>query len=226
MADVKYEIVERIGVLSESAKGWTMELNRISWNGKEPKYDIRDWSPDHEKVGKGVTFSGEQLERLQDLINNYIFEKKNYGYKEYVDEEEEQYKVSIIIDNGWTRREDMVDLHEKIVVLLLDRIKKDNAVLSYQELCDSLDTQIDAKQIASYLIDLSVWCHVIGAPMISFLVYDTSTNRPDDGFYKLYDKLYNTNTKSEEQKNDVFVNEVNKIKDYDEWDKLERYLGL
>ena len=46
MADFKYEIVEHIGTLSESAKGWTKELNRISWNGGEPKYDIRDWAPD------------------------------------------------------------------------------------------------------------------------------------------------------------------------------------
>lgn len=53
MADFKYEIVEHIGTLSESAKGWTKELNKISWNGGEPKYDIRDWAPEHEKMGKG-----------------------------------------------------------------------------------------------------------------------------------------------------------------------------
>ena len=47
MADIKYEIVEQIGVLSESAKGWTKELNKISWNGGEPKYYIRDWAPEH-----------------------------------------------------------------------------------------------------------------------------------------------------------------------------------
>ncbi|MBR3642962.1 MAG: hypothetical protein IKN57_05580, partial [Parasporobacterium sp.] len=49
MADFKYEIVKHIGVLSESGKGWTKELNVISWNGANPKYDIRDWAPDHEK---------------------------------------------------------------------------------------------------------------------------------------------------------------------------------
>ena len=52
MADFKYEIVEHIGTRSESAKGWTKELNKISWNGGEPKYDIRDWAPEHEKMGK------------------------------------------------------------------------------------------------------------------------------------------------------------------------------
>ena len=52
MADFKYEIVEHIGTLSKSAKGWKKELNRISWNGGEPKYDIRDWAPEHEKWEK------------------------------------------------------------------------------------------------------------------------------------------------------------------------------
>jgi len=65
MADIKYEIIEEIGVLSESAKGWTKELNLVSWNGREPKYDIRDWAPGHEKMGKGMTFSKEELEKLK-----------------------------------------------------------------------------------------------------------------------------------------------------------------
>lgn len=52
MADIKYEIVEELGVISENAKGWRKELNHISWNGAAPKYDIRDWSPDHERWEK------------------------------------------------------------------------------------------------------------------------------------------------------------------------------
>lgn len=54
MAYIKYEIVKEIGVLSESQKGWTKELNLVSWNGAEPKYDLRDWSPNHEKMGKAL----------------------------------------------------------------------------------------------------------------------------------------------------------------------------
>jgi len=55
MADVKkYEIKETVGTLSESSKGWSKELNLISWNGREPNYDLRDWAPDHAKMGKGV----------------------------------------------------------------------------------------------------------------------------------------------------------------------------
>jgi hypothetical protein len=69
VADIKFEIQETIGVLSEGAKGWSKELNRISWNGREPKYDLRDWAPEHEKMGKGITLSKEEIIKLRDLLN-------------------------------------------------------------------------------------------------------------------------------------------------------------
>ena len=69
MAELKYEIKENIGVLSENAKGWTKELNLISWNDREPRYDIREWNPDHTRMGKGVTLSAEEFENLRKLIN-------------------------------------------------------------------------------------------------------------------------------------------------------------
>ena len=68
MADIKYEIIEEIGVLSKNAKGWRKELNKISWNGATPKYDIRDWGPEREKMGKGVTLSEEEMAELKKLI--------------------------------------------------------------------------------------------------------------------------------------------------------------
>jgi hypothetical protein len=68
MAGIKFEIVEHIGVLSENNKGWKKELNLISWNEREPKYDIRDWDPDHEKMGKGVTLSKDEIEELKGLL--------------------------------------------------------------------------------------------------------------------------------------------------------------
>ena len=67
-ADFKYDIVEEIGVLSENEKGWRKEINLISWNGAAPKYDIREWAPDHEKMGKGITLTKEELEALKKLI--------------------------------------------------------------------------------------------------------------------------------------------------------------
>ena len=69
MADIKYDISEALGVISESAKGWTKELNLISWNGGTPKFDIRDWAPEHEKMGKGVTLSEDEMLKLRDLLN-------------------------------------------------------------------------------------------------------------------------------------------------------------
>ena len=69
MVDFKYEVVETIAVLSESSKGWTKELNLISWNDREPKYDIREWSPDHSKMGKGITLSDEEVKILKKALN-------------------------------------------------------------------------------------------------------------------------------------------------------------
>ncbi|MBE0681123.1 MAG: hypothetical protein IH589_04355 [Anaerolineales bacterium] len=70
MSEIKYEIIKKIGVLSTSASGWAKELNLISWNDREPKYDLRDWSADHEKMGKGVTLSAEELSALRKLLEN------------------------------------------------------------------------------------------------------------------------------------------------------------
>ena len=69
MADIKYEILEQIGVLSTSASGWSKELNLISWNDRDAKFDLRDWSADHIKMGKGVTLTHEELMALRDLLN-------------------------------------------------------------------------------------------------------------------------------------------------------------
>lgn len=68
MGDIKFEIVEEIGILSENAKGWRKELNKVSWNDAAPKYDLRDWSPDHEKMGKGITLTDEEAKKLKELL--------------------------------------------------------------------------------------------------------------------------------------------------------------
>ncbi|MCU9612383.1 PC4/YdbC family ssDNA-binding protein [Caldibacillus lycopersici] len=73
MAEIKYDIIKNIGNLSTSPKGWSKELNIISWNGKEAKYDLRDWSPEHDKMGKGVTLSTEEMKKLKDLLNGLDF---------------------------------------------------------------------------------------------------------------------------------------------------------
>ena len=68
IADIKFEIIHSIGILSESSKGWTKELNLISWNDRGPKYDIRDWDPEHQKMGKGVTLTEEELMIFKELL--------------------------------------------------------------------------------------------------------------------------------------------------------------
>jgi hypothetical protein len=68
MAEISFEIKENLGVLSESTKGWTKELNMVSWNGREAKYDIREWDPTHEKMGKGLTLTKDELIKLKELL--------------------------------------------------------------------------------------------------------------------------------------------------------------
>jgi hypothetical protein len=69
--EIRCEIVMQIGVLSQARSGWTKELNLVSWDGRPPKYDIRDWSPDHNQMGRGVTLSREELLALKDLLNQW-----------------------------------------------------------------------------------------------------------------------------------------------------------
>jgi hypothetical protein len=69
MADIKFEMVNKIGVLSKTGKGWAKELNLIRWNDRDPKYDIREWSPDGQTMGKGVTLTKEELAELRRLLN-------------------------------------------------------------------------------------------------------------------------------------------------------------
>ena len=70
MSDLKYEIIKMIGTLSKSNSGWAKELNLISWNDRDAKYDLRDWSADGTKMGKGVTLSKEELIALKELLNS------------------------------------------------------------------------------------------------------------------------------------------------------------
>jgi hypothetical protein len=68
MADISFDIVKNYGVISQEKGGWMKELNLVSWNGRTPKLDIRDWSPDHEKMGKGITLTKDEAEKLVELL--------------------------------------------------------------------------------------------------------------------------------------------------------------
>lgn len=70
MAEFTYEVTERIAVLSTNARGWERQLNMVSWNGREPKYDIRDWAPDGVKMGKGISLTHDELAILKGILED------------------------------------------------------------------------------------------------------------------------------------------------------------
>ena len=72
--DFSFEIVKNLGTVAEGKGGWNLELNLVSWGGRPAKYDLRSWGPDQQKMGKGSTFSKEELEALKNLLNNIELE--------------------------------------------------------------------------------------------------------------------------------------------------------
>lgn len=72
MPDIKYEITEHIAVLSTSSRGWSKELNLVSWNDRPAKYDLREWAPDHSRMGKGITLSEEEVAQLKEALNSLV----------------------------------------------------------------------------------------------------------------------------------------------------------
>lgn len=67
--DFSFNIEQNLGIVSEGKGGWNLELNLVSWGGRPAKYDLRSWSPNHEKMGKGSTFTKDELNSLKELLN-------------------------------------------------------------------------------------------------------------------------------------------------------------
>lgn len=72
--DFTFEIVKNLGIISEGKGGWNLELNLVSWGGRPAKYDIRSWSPDHAKMGKGIALTSSELNSLKNLLGNITIE--------------------------------------------------------------------------------------------------------------------------------------------------------
>lgn len=70
MADIKFQIKKELGVLSEGSKGWQKEINLVSWNGRKPKIDIREWDGEHVKMGKGITLNKAELLKMKEYLNS------------------------------------------------------------------------------------------------------------------------------------------------------------
>ena len=80
--EVRFEILEQIGVISTHPTGWNKELNIISWNGNPAKYDIRDWSPDHKHMSRGVTLTEKEKGRIVEMAKERNLDEKSKGSKE------------------------------------------------------------------------------------------------------------------------------------------------
>lgn len=72
MSEIKCTTIEIIGIIRQSTNGWNKELRLVSWNDADPKYDIRDWSPDDEKMGKGITLTEEEARNLLGLLEKHF----------------------------------------------------------------------------------------------------------------------------------------------------------
>ncbi|MCQ2533389.1 MAG: PC4/YdbC family ssDNA-binding protein [Clostridia bacterium] len=69
--EIKSEIVKTIGTLASNKTGWNREVNIVKWNDGKAKLDIRDWGPNHERVGKGISLSSEEVAVLKELLADY-----------------------------------------------------------------------------------------------------------------------------------------------------------
>lgn len=67
-SEIKFEIVEHIGIIKPIQTGWNKELNVVAWNGKQAKYDIREWDPTHERMSKGITLHRDEMKKVLSLM--------------------------------------------------------------------------------------------------------------------------------------------------------------
>lgn len=73
--EIIFDIKKSLGVICETRNGWQKEVNLVSWNGNEPKVDIREWSPDHERMSRGVALTDAEAEQLCMILHNYMRER-------------------------------------------------------------------------------------------------------------------------------------------------------
>ena len=74
--EVTFEIKEHLAVLNTSGNGWTREVNMVSWNGGAPKVDVREWSPEHDRMSKGITLTEPEAEKFARAIGQRMMEKQ------------------------------------------------------------------------------------------------------------------------------------------------------
>jgi hypothetical protein len=72
--EISFDLVRILGELGISGKGWKREVGIVSWNGRKPKLDIRDWDPAHERMGKGITMTKAEAKALKALLDSVDIE--------------------------------------------------------------------------------------------------------------------------------------------------------
>lgn len=106
MADLKFEILQEFGTLSTSKSGWELQLNFVQWGDNQPKFDLRTWSPDHKKMGKGLTLNHDEIVKLSEVLGNVLSAEQtgqaNLVTEEVVDELPEEEKTP-----GWAKLGDL-----------------------------------------------------------------------------------------------------------------------
>ncbi|QIB68421.1 hypothetical protein Ami103574_03410 [Aminipila butyrica] len=75
--EITFEVTEHIGVIATYSNRWTKELNKISWNGSKPKFDIRDWDEQHQHMSRGITLREEEMAALFDILKDILPETLN-----------------------------------------------------------------------------------------------------------------------------------------------------
>ena len=123
MAEFKYEIVEKLGVISQGKGGWERQLNLVSWSDREPKYDIRDWSADGTKMGKGISMTAEELAVLKEILDEIstddIYEQVKDD-KKYAN----SFLYSIVMDKENTGAYVDMPVNQKRFISQVEMIKK------------------------------------------------------------------------------------------------------
>ena len=72
---ITFTIEEELGDLSVASNGWKKQLTYTSWNGRNPKFDLRSWSDDHNAMTKGLTLTKEEMVKLKEILNTIDFQK-------------------------------------------------------------------------------------------------------------------------------------------------------
>ena len=92
--DVTFEIMDHLGALASYPTGWRKELNIVSWNGGAPKYDIRDWDPQHEHMSRGITLHEKEMRLVVDMVRRHRTSRRDTKFTDMVPDMPDEYQAA------------------------------------------------------------------------------------------------------------------------------------